>query len=83
MRAAEHSRWHATVTLLLFASAFHATGHGRRRFEELNAGLFKKTMGPVKTVLEDADLKKDQVRKSSPFGGRARRVGPQDCFATR
>lgn len=30
----------------------------RARFEELNSDLFKKTLGPVKKALEDADLKK-------------------------
>ena len=34
----------------------------RAKFEELNLKLFQKTLGPIKTVLEDADLKKDQVR---------------------
>ena len=32
------------------------------KFEELNLKLFQKTLGPIKTVLEDADLKKDQAR---------------------
>jgi len=44
----------------------------RAKFEELNAGLFKKTMGPVKTVLEDADLKKDQVDEIVLVGGSTR-----------
>ena len=30
----------------------------RARFEELNSDLFKKTLGPVKKAMEDADLKK-------------------------
>ncbi len=30
----------------------------RARFEELNNDLFKKTMGPVRKAMEDADLKK-------------------------
>ena len=30
----------------------------RARFEELNNDLFKKTLGPVKKAMEDADLKK-------------------------
>ena len=30
----------------------------RARFEELNADLFKKTLGPVKKAMEDAGLKK-------------------------
>lgn len=33
----------------------------RARFEELNADLFKNTLGPVKQVLEDSGLKKNQV----------------------
>ena len=35
----------------------------RARFEELNADLFKNTLGPVKQVLEDSGLKKNQVRR--------------------
>ena len=34
----------------------------RARFEELNADLFKKTLGPVKKAMEDAGLKKVRVR---------------------
>lgn len=30
----------------------------RARFEELNNDLFKKTLGPVRKAMEDADLKK-------------------------
>ena len=30
----------------------------RARFEELNSDLFKKTLGPVRKAMEDADLKK-------------------------
>merc|ERR1712159_958813 len=33
----------------------------RARFEELNADLFKKTLGPVKNVMDDSGLKKTQV----------------------
>eukprot|EP00920_Eleutheroschizon_duboscqi_P019933 GHVT01047708.1.p1 GENE.GHVT01047708.1~~GHVT01047708.1.p1 ORF type:complete len:385 (+),score=64.39 GHVT01047708.1:205-1359(+) len=33
----------------------------RAKFEELNDDLFKKTLKPVKQVLDDADLKKTQV----------------------
>jgi molecular chaperone DnaK (HSP70) len=31
----------------------------RAKFEELNADLFKNTMGPVNTALEDSGLKKN------------------------
>merc|ERR1711896_9310 len=44
----------------------------RARFEEINADLFKNTLGPVKTVLEDADLKKDQVDEIVLVGGSTR-----------
>lgn len=37
----------------------------RARFEELNSDLFKKTLGPVKKAMEDADLKK--VRQACPL----------------
>jgi len=33
----------------------------RAKFEELNMDLFRSTMKPVQKVMEDADLKKDQV----------------------
>ena len=33
----------------------------RARFEELNNDLFKKTMGPVARVMEDADLGKSEI----------------------
>ena len=45
----------------------------RARFEELNMDLFKKTLDPVKKVLEDAGLKKGDVdeivlvRRSAAF----------------
>jgi len=44
----------------------------RARFEELNQDLFKKTLGPVKKVLEDADLKKDEVDELVLVGGSTR-----------
>ena len=37
----------------------------RARFEELNADLFKKTLGPVSKVLDDADVKKSEVDEVS------------------
>ena len=33
----------------------------RARFEEINADLFKNTLGPVKQVMEDSGLKKNQI----------------------
>merc|ERR1712203_920217 len=33
----------------------------RARFEEINNDLFKNTLGPVKQVLEDSGLKKNQI----------------------
>ena len=44
----------------------------RARFEELNHDLFKKTLGPVKRVLEDAKLTKDQVDEIVLVGGSTR-----------
>jgi hypothetical protein len=38
----------------------------RARFEELNNDLFKKTMGPVRKAMEDADLKKARSRARRP-----------------
>ena len=44
----------------------------RARFEELNADLFKKTLGPVKKVLDDAGLKKSEVDELVLVGGSTR-----------
>ncbi len=44
----------------------------RARFEELNSDLFKKTLGPVKQVLEDADMKKDDLDEIVLVGGSTR-----------
>ena len=44
----------------------------RARFEELNADLFKNTLGPVKAVLEDAGLKKHEVDEIVLVGGSTR-----------
>ena len=44
----------------------------RARFEELNADLFKKTLGPVGKVLEDAQIKKSEVDEIVLVGGSTR-----------
>jgi heat shock protein 5 len=44
----------------------------RARFEELNIDLFKKTLGPVKNVMDDADLKKNEVDEIVLVGGSTR-----------
>jgi heat shock protein 5 len=44
----------------------------RARFEELNMDLFKKTLGPVERVLEDAKLKKHQIAEVVLVGGSTR-----------
>jgi heat shock protein 5 len=44
----------------------------RARFEELNADLFKKTMGPVGRVMEDADMEKSEVDEIVLVGGSTR-----------
>merc|ERR1712110_920419 len=44
----------------------------RARFEELNADLFKKTLGPVKNVMDDSGLKKTQVDEVVLVGGSMR-----------
>merc|ERR1719158_447707 len=44
----------------------------RARFEELNNDLFKKTLGPVQKVMEDADLEKDEVDEIVLVGGSTR-----------
>merc|ERR1719364_387452 len=44
----------------------------RARFEEINNDLFKNTLGPVKQVLEDSGLKKDQIDEIVLVGGSTR-----------
>merc|ERR550514_1921667 len=44
----------------------------RARFEELCGDLFKKTLGPVKNVMDDSGLKKTQVDEVVLVGGSAR-----------
>eukprot|EP00951_Prasinocladus_malaysianus_P010931 scaffold80638_cov42-Prasinocladus_malaysianus.AAC.1 len=44
----------------------------RARFEELNNDLFKKTMGPVKKAMEDADLSKSEIDEIVLVGGSTR-----------
>jgi len=44
----------------------------RARFEELNADLFKKTLGPVGKVLDDADVSKSEVDDVVLVGGSTR-----------
>ncbi|KAG5189984.1 molecular chaperones GRP78/BiP/KAR2, HSP70 superfamily [Tribonema minus] len=44
----------------------------RARFEELNADLFKKTLGPVQKVMDDARLQKSDVDEIVLVGGSTR-----------
>merc|ERR1712117_689368 len=44
----------------------------RARFEEINNDLFKNTLGPVKQVMEDSGLKKNQVDEIVLVGGSTR-----------
>jgi molecular chaperone DnaK (HSP70) len=44
----------------------------RAKFEELNNDLFKKTLGPVQKVLEDAKLKKSDIQELVLVGGSTR-----------
>ena len=44
----------------------------RARFEELNADLFKKTLGPVKKALDDASMKKTDIKEIVLVGGSTR-----------
>ena len=44
----------------------------RARFDELNNDLFKKTLGPVKRVLEDAGLSRSEVDEIVLVGGSTR-----------
>merc|ERR1711957_944331 len=44
----------------------------RARFEEINNDLFKNTLGPVKQVIEDSGLKKNQIDEVVLVGGSTR-----------
>merc|ERR1719163_1766559 len=44
----------------------------RARFEEINADLFKNPLGPVKQVMEDSGLKKNQIDEIVLVGGSTR-----------
>merc|ERR1719326_960412 len=44
----------------------------RARFEELNMDLFKKTLGPVKKVMEDSSFKKTRIDEVVMVGGSTR-----------
>merc|ERR1719298_31673 len=44
----------------------------RARFEEINGDLFKKTLDPVKRVMEDSGLKKSQIDEIVLVGGSTR-----------
>jgi len=44
----------------------------RAKFEELNNDLFKKTLGPVQSVLDDAKLKKNEIDEIVLVGGSTR-----------
>merc|ERR1711865_977773 len=44
----------------------------RARFEELNNDLFRKTMGPVKKAMEDADFAKTEIDELVLVGGSTR-----------
>jgi heat shock protein 5 len=44
----------------------------RARFEELNLDLFKKTLGPIASVLKDADMKKHEINDVVLVGGSTR-----------
>jgi heat shock protein 5 len=44
----------------------------RAKFEELNNDLFKKTLGPVKNVLDDSKLKKSEINEIVLVGGSTR-----------
>jgi len=44
----------------------------RAKFEELNMDLFRSTMVPVKKVMEDADMKKDEIDEIVLVGGSTR-----------
>lgn len=52
----------------------------RAKFEELNVDLFKQTLGPVKRVLEDGKLKKNEIDQIVLVGGSTRIPKVQDLL---
>merc|ERR1719263_2402904 len=56
----------------LFDGADFSETLTRARFEELNMDLFKKTLGPVKKVMEDSSFKKTQIDEVVMVGGSTR-----------
>ncbi|RYP76271.1 hypothetical protein DL771_001890 [Monosporascus sp. 5C6A] len=52
----------------------------RAKFEELNMDLFKRTLKPVKQVLDDAKLKKDEIDDIVLVGGSTRIPKVQDLL---
>jgi len=52
----------------------------RARFEELNSDLFKSTLDPVKQVLDDSGLKKNQIDEIVLVGGSTRIPKVQDMI---
>merc|ERR1719236_110518 len=56
----------------LFDSEDFSESLTRARFEELCGDLFKKTLGPVKNVMDDSGLKKTQVDEVVLVGGSTR-----------
>merc|ERR1719183_1951076 len=52
----------------------------RARFEEINAALFKSTLNPVKQVMEDGGLKKNQIDEIVLVGGSTRIPKVQDMI---
>jgi heat shock protein 5 len=53
----------------------------RAKFEDLNLELFKKTMKPVSRVLEDAKLKKSEIKEIVLVGGSTRIPKVQELLA--
>merc|ERR1712100_658159 len=55
----------------------------RARFEELCGDLFKKTLGPVKNVMDDSGLKKAQALIKDFFAGKEpnRGINPDEAVA--
>mmetsp|Transcript_18139 Transcript_18139/g.45704 ORF Transcript_18139/g.45704 Transcript_18139/m.45704 type:complete len:663 (-) Transcript_18139:667-2655(-) len=64
----------------LFEGIDFATSITRARFEELNMDLFRKTMGPVKKALDDANFKKSDLDEIVLVGGSTRIPKVQDLL---
>merc|ERR1711892_1579022 len=72
MRSMQKLRREVEKTKRALSSTHQARIEIEALFEEINNDLFKNTLGPVKQVLEDSGLKKNQIDEVVLVGGSTR-----------